>query len=482
MGHTGFIETGKFKNSGAFFEYKRHEGNKTASQIEATRATGGMPGVILHQGSYSSIQQFQRADGTFVPFACGYSSEAWAQVYLYAASKMAHASTDLWPGDPPAAAIGSDFNGFAGMPAPRFGNEKCAGDFPGSYVGPARNQVSYPFTELGSSTQMDTMQVGNQIFDINSDGVANVGMLPDFIAELQADGVRTSELDPLFHSAEAYVRMWERAEDQTPPTITCAQPDGLWHAADVTVTCSATDAISGLDDAADATFTLSTSVPAGTETANASTGTRTVCDRRLNCTTAGPVTGFKIDKKAPAISITKPANGAGYTVGEALMAAYTCTDGGSGETSCAGPVPNGGAVSTSTPGSFTFTVNATDAVVNASSSTVSYTVSYRVCLLYDPSKPLGSPNSSVAIKLRICDVNGGNLSTPVVAVTALDVDGTKPPTPSGLSNPGNLFRYDAMLGGYIYNLSTKGLNAGAHVLNFSVQGDPIKHVAAFILK
>jgi microsomal dipeptidase-like Zn-dependent dipeptidase len=484
MGHTGFIDTGKYKdpnNPQPYFEYKRHEGNKTADQITSTRALGGMPGVILHQGSYSSIKQFQRANGSFVPFACGFSSEAWAQVYLYAASKMTHAQTDLWPSDPAAAAIGSDFNGLAGMPAPRFGSEKCAGDFPGAYVGPARVQVAYPFTELGTGTQMDKMQVGNKVFDVNDDGLANVGMLPDFVAELQADGVTTSELDPLFHSAEAYVRMWERAEDQTPPTITCGQPDGQWHANDVTVSCSASDAVAGLDKAADASFTLSTSVPAGTETANASTGTRTVCDRRLNCATIGPITGFKIDKKAPVISIVAPADGGSYQVNQPLTAQFSCTDGGSGVASCAGTVPNGATVSTSAPGSYSFTVNATDAVANASAKTVSYTVTYRVCLLYDAAKPLGTPNSTVPIKLQICDVNGTDLSSPAIIVLALNVDGSTPAKSSGNANPGNIFRYDVRLPGYIYSLDTRGLSRGTHVLNFSISGDPIKHGAGFVL-
>ncbi len=90
--------------------------------------------------------------------------------------------------------------------------------------------------------------------------------------------------------------------DKAPPSLSCVQPDSQWHAADVVVTCTATDGGSGLGSATDASFTLTTSVPDGTETAIASTGNHQVCDAVGNCATAGPYTGLKVDKLAPALS------------------------------------------------------------------------------------------------------------------------------------------------------------------------------------
>src|SRR5262249_58910750 len=90
--------------------------------------------------------------------------------------------------------------------------------------------------------------------------------------------------------------------DKKAPTISCAGPDGAWHANDVAVSCSASDGGSGLASASDASFSLSTSVAAGTETASASTTSRNVCDAVGNCASAGPVTGNKGDKKAPTVS------------------------------------------------------------------------------------------------------------------------------------------------------------------------------------
>ena len=54
---------------------------------------------------------------------------------------------------------------------------------------------------------------------------------------------------------------------------------------------------------------------------------------------------------------------------------------------------------------------------------------------------------------------------------------------SGSANPDSNFRYDASLGGtggYIFNLSTRGLATGTYNLNFKVVGaDPTIYSAPF---
>jgi hypothetical protein len=102
--------------------------------------------------------------------------------------------------------------------------------------------------------------------------------------------------------------------DTSPPEVTCQAADGLWHATDVSLACAASDAGSGLANAADGSFTLVTSVPAGNETVNAESNQRDVCDVALNCTVAGPIGGHRVDKKAPAVTISAPAAGT-YTLG-----------------------------------------------------------------------------------------------------------------------------------------------------------------------
>jgi hypothetical protein len=91
--------------------------------------------------------------------------------------------------------------------------------------------------------------------------------------------------------------------DAEPPAVECGAADGAWHGANVSVACTASDAGSGLADANDASFALSTSVPDGAEDADAATATRTVCDRAGNCAPAGPIGGNKVDRKAPALSL-----------------------------------------------------------------------------------------------------------------------------------------------------------------------------------
>ena len=56
---------------------------------------------------------------------------------------------------------------------------------------------------------------------------------------------------------------------------------------------------------------------------------------------------------------------------------------------------------------------------------------------------------------------------------------------SGNANPDNDFRFDSTLGGtggYIFNLSTKGLATGTYNLNFTVTGDSAAHAATFQVK
>ena len=210
--------------------------------------------------------------------------------------------------------------------------------------------------------------------------------------------------------------------DSDGPTVQCGTADGLWHVNDVSIACTASDDGVGLADPLnDASFNLSTTVQAGTETANASTGDRNVCDRLSRCTIAGPIAGNMVDKKAPTITLTAPVAGS-YTVGQVVNASFTCVDGGSGPASCTGSTANGSAIPT-TPGTHTFTVNATDNVGNSSSAQVTYTVGYRICLQYNPNqaKNIGS---AYPIEVRLCDAAGNNLSSASISLQATTVDGT----------------------------------------------------------
>jgi hypothetical protein len=273
--------------------------------------------------------------------------------------------------------------------------------------------------------------------------------------------------------------------DQTPPAVTCGGPDGNWHAADATIGCTATDATSGLGTPAEATLSVATAVPAGSETADASTVSRTVCDVANNCTTIDPIAGNKVDKKGPTITATTP-QAATYTVHQNVASAYSCTDGGSGMGACTGTVPNGNSIDTTTNGTKTFTVHAVDNVANASDASVTYQVGYGVCALYDQTKS-HKAGSTVPIKLQLCDVNTANMSAAAVTVHAtglVKIDNSASSTLDGTSaaNADNDFRYDASLAGYVYNLKTTGLTTGTWQLNFITTGDGTTHSVRFDIR
>ncbi|MDH3687353.1 MAG: hypothetical protein OEP95_14065, partial [Myxococcales bacterium] len=48
--------------------------------------------------------------------------------------------------------------------------------------------------------------------DFNTEGMAHIGLLPELIEDIRGDSVTDEELEPLFKSAEGYIRMWEKAE------------------------------------------------------------------------------------------------------------------------------------------------------------------------------------------------------------------------------------------------------------------------------
>lgn len=190
-----------------------------------------------------------------------------------------------------------------------------------------------------------------------------------------------------------------------------------------------------------------------------------------------------LDNTPPTITFATPAANAVYVVGSALTVGYSCNDGGSGVASCVGILANGTALPTNTVGSYSFTVTARDNLGNTTTQTVTYSVTYRICLLYDSTKAAGNAGSTVPIRFQLCDANGKSLSSASIAVTAVSLDGNPPPPNfSGSTNLGHLFRYDSTIKGYVYNLNSKGLTPGTHTIGFTASGDPITHTAAFILK
>lgn len=179
---------------------KRSERALSNSQLATIQKSGGLIGLGIGGGEIADV-----ASGlTRIANDCGRSTKTFAQYYLTAIDRL--------KGGP--VAFGSDLNGLEKMTAPRFGNDAC-GRGKNSVPQAASNKVTYPFAGHRMSTTFQAMQAGTRTFDFNTDGFAQVGMYPDLLEDLKQIGLTTEELDPLFLSADAFVRLWEKAESMT---------------------------------------------------------------------------------------------------------------------------------------------------------------------------------------------------------------------------------------------------------------------------
>ncbi|MDA0183289.1 PKD domain-containing protein [Solirubrobacter phytolaccae] len=104
------------------------------------------------------------------------------------------------------------------------------------------------------------------------------------------------------------------------------------------------------------------------------------------------------DPIAPTVTITTPEDDRLYREGDVVLADYECADEGpSGLKRCEGTVPSGQPIDTSTTGSFTFEVVATDNAGNEKRDTVDYRVA--------------APNKKAALASRAWSKAGDNLTS-----------------------------------------------------------------------
>lgn len=50
--------------------------------------------------------------------------------------------------------------------------------------------------------------------DFNTEGMVHLGLVAELIEDVRRDGVTDEELEPLFKSAEGYIRVWEKSESR----------------------------------------------------------------------------------------------------------------------------------------------------------------------------------------------------------------------------------------------------------------------------
>jgi len=123
-------------------------------------------------------------------------------------------------------------------------------------------------------------------------------------------------------------------------------------------------------------------------------------------------------------------------------------------------------------------------LIGPSSDTATLSVSFNICLLYDPTKAVKS-GATYPIKIQLCDINGNNVSSASIIVQAINIEQVSSSImgdviTSGTANGDNNFRFDN--GSYIFNLKTTGLSTGTYKLYFTAGDDPVVHSVEFQVK
>ncbi|MER6348832.1 galactose-binding domain-containing protein [Streptomyces sp. NPDC001595] len=92
---------------------------------------------------------------------------------------------------------GTDMNGVGGWPAPRGAD--------------APDPVRYPFRSVDGGSVIDRQTTGSRTWDLNTDGAAHYGLVPDWIEDIR---LRAGQdvVDDLFRGAESYLDTWGASE------------------------------------------------------------------------------------------------------------------------------------------------------------------------------------------------------------------------------------------------------------------------------
>jgi microsomal dipeptidase-like Zn-dependent dipeptidase len=204
-GHTGFR---------AMQSHEVNENQRSDDQLRRLERLGGMMGigwgystdpagdktrsfarVIAGRGGRGFTSSNVDYDGSL----CAGTSRTFAQNYLYGVEKIG------------AVALGSDLNGVIAQPGPRFGAQATLG---GNLCRPQRNstRVNYVGGRAWSSrVPLLPATALSRTYDINLDGVAHYGLLPDFFQDLSQVGINANDMSHLFRSAETFAQTWTKA-------------------------------------------------------------------------------------------------------------------------------------------------------------------------------------------------------------------------------------------------------------------------------
>ena len=93
--------------------------------------------------------------------------------------------------------LGTDTGGFSELPGPP--------------SDAAQNPLRYPFRSFMGNVKFARDRSGQRTFDLNTDGVAHYGLVPDLLADAQSEPQGDKAMRLLFRSAQAYLDTWRAA-------------------------------------------------------------------------------------------------------------------------------------------------------------------------------------------------------------------------------------------------------------------------------
>src|ERR1700688_61613 len=199
---------------------QQKERGRTSAEIRRIFKVGGMVAPML--GTSGAEYDPTNAAPPPIPIRCSSNDggpDQWANAYMLMRdlSKTGDGKKQL------PIPLGTDWNGFAGWPGPRYDrNHPCRPPKSRNRVRIGlERKVEYPFplprqlkpAAIGGTASLDEFfwPDSRRPWDYNLVGAAHAGLVPDFIENLRLLGLTDADLEPLYRSARGVVDFWKNA-------------------------------------------------------------------------------------------------------------------------------------------------------------------------------------------------------------------------------------------------------------------------------
>jgi microsomal dipeptidase-like Zn-dependent dipeptidase len=187
--HTGFRASGARRTPGPpppSVPGCATEAMRSEAQLRRLKNLGSIIGIFGHVGPLAGLD----AD----------TSANWARAYHY----LRNFGFDK-------IAIGTDMNGFAQAPGPRFKPGAIGLTHLDPHDGVRALDYGRDVIPFIQKTLVQSA-LGKRSFNYNTTGLAHYGLLPDFTMDVALQLQSPDTLETFFHSAEAFLSVWEKCE------------------------------------------------------------------------------------------------------------------------------------------------------------------------------------------------------------------------------------------------------------------------------